>query len=308
VKNRSPRDDEYGIERPPSYKALNSKKPSDNLVKKIEPVNGRADPKKYMDNMVVKPPEVSKNVYYYGQQPQPQSRQSNSRGGQIYVDPRDQSRPLNSREQNRPTMSREMNRPVPEPVTKQVYANKQEYIINKYQQDANRLNNADKHTALDKYEAKVAEEKKNYQRVYSDNGNVLSRRAEYLLQKYQPANEKTPSHPELKPNVSPTYQNNPKEVDSMINNYQNIYNLKQQYEQVQYGRVQNPLSPYQKPDYNYQGQQKYGVQNKNIFSNENNQVNLNPNQYYQGVNNNHIKGSNNQLQQQRGVTRPVWWG
>jgi len=306
AKHKSPKIDDNLLARPPSYKALHDRKSPENLVKKTEAVNGRPEQKKYYDylsNHNKSPtPDISKNANYVNVNPY-QIRPSNSRGQPVIIDAREQIRPLNSREQNRPVYSREQIRPIAsreksrgDPighignVQKPIYGpsiNKQEYIINKYHQDANRPN-------LDKYDSKVIDNQKNYQRIYNEDNNVLNRRADYLLQKYQQANEKNPVNPVSKP--SPSIQNPQKDVESIIKNYNNIYNLKQQYDQVQYGRVQNP-SPYQKVDYNYHGQAKLGVQNKNIFSNEN--VN-------QGVQGNVIR--NNHQMQQRGVTRPVWWG
>jgi serine/threonine protein kinase len=170
--------------------------------------------------------------------------------------------------------------PAPDPYDK---ISKQEQLINKYQ---NRV-------YMDQQPGRGEQL---YQRILSEKDN-LNKKADYIIQKYQQPLQPLPNPVNNAQRVSSAgganrERENPKEL---IGKYNNIYNLKDKYDQTpDYKR--DIVSPYlKKPDYQYGANQI----NSNQIHNNNRNGAIYQNNY------NHIKP---QHPIQPKASRPIWWG
>lgn len=164
--------------------------------------------------------------------------------------------------------SRDGNRPPSNISRERSYSSKQDDIISKYQRIDPKIQQVNKY-----------ESPNSYRRLYSD--NPQDKRADYLLQKYNPGQygQKPPTPNHMRAN---------NENQDLVMKYNNIYSAKQANGLYRNDNVMLPnkiaaSSPYLKPDYQYA--------NRNAGIYESNQ--------------NHLRNSPAANKPQN---RPIWWG
>jgi len=154
--------------------------------------------------------------------------------------------------------------------------NRQEYLLNKYQN----------------YEQKQIEDRNALPRVYSDKADILMRKADHLIAKYQAAN----------PNIKGTPSNLiKKEPNDILEKYRNLIENRADYNSQ--NRNPNIYNQDNRADYNSQ------YRNPNLYNQDNRNNQYTPSKNYLPKNDDSSNwNQRRQHPQVKASPRPLWWG